>query len=211
MVTWLGCVTIGTLGLVLNYPRPRPIVTVPPPVVAQTMEVEVAKVRLAPPETLPSPAAPAIPSPVPAPPVIPEAAPLLPVAAPSPAIAFALPVEGPTRVVAPEHAAHVRPPPAQPAASPAPPSAQPLVFGQGEGKQPAPDYPRAAVRAGQEGTVRIGFTVGEDGRILAAEVVAGSPWPLLNEAALHTVRTRWRFTPGPPRRYEVPIRFQLEK
>ena len=31
------------------------------------------------------------------------------------------------------------------------------------------------------------------------------------EAALRTVRQRWRFAPGPPRRYEVPIRFQLRK
>ena len=59
--------------------------------------------------------------------------------------------------------------------------------------------------------MRIGLTVSEDGRVLAAEVVAASPWPLLNEAARRTVRERWRFAPGPVRRFEVPIRFELQR
>jgi TonB family protein len=59
--------------------------------------------------------------------------------------------------------------------------------------------------------VRVGFTVAEDGRVPAAEVVAASPWPLLNEAARRTVRERWRFAPGTARRYEVTIRFELQK
>ena len=210
LVLWLGCVTVGVLGLILPYQRPRPLVIVPSPVQAELVDVEMASIPLPAPEPVPSLPTSRIPAPAPAPMVIPEGTPLMAVAAPSPAIVFALPVEGTTRLVAPAQAAYVRPPtPA--AAPPTPLPAESLTFGQGEGRQPAPDYPRSAVREGQEGTVRVGLTVGEDGRVLAAEVVTASPWPLLNEAALRTVRQRWRFAPGTLRRYEVPIRFQLQK
>jgi protein TonB len=92
-----------------------------------------------------------------------------------------------------------------------PPTARALTFGQGEGRQAAPAYPLLAVRGGQEGTVRIRFQVDEAGRITKAEVAEASPWPLLDESALRTVRLRWRFAPGAPRVYEVPILFQLKK
>jgi TonB family protein len=88
---------------------------------------------------------------------------------------------------------------------------QPLTFGQGEGRQPAPEYPRRAMQEGQEGLVGVRFTVGENGRVLTAEPIAPAPWPLLNEAALRAVRERWRFRPGPPRSYEVAIRFELKR
>lgn len=94
-------------------------------------------------------------------------------------------------------------------AAPAP--AQTLTYGQGEGRQPAPEYPRQAVREGQEGTVRVRFTVGESGRVLAAEAIDPCPWPLLNEAALRAIRERWRFRSGAPRAYEVSIRFALAR
>jgi protein TonB len=95
--------------------------------------------------------------------------------------------------------------------APAPLTPQPLTFGQGDGKQPAPDYPRESLRQGQEGTVTVRMTVGEDGRVLAAEDSSPSPWPLLNNAAVRVVKSRWRFAPGPVRAYEVAIRFQLNK
>jgi protein TonB len=133
------------------------------------------------------------------------------VAEATPAIAFPLPVEGPVRIVEANQAGHA--PPAAPAApTPAPATpVQPITYGQGEGKQPAPEYPRQAVREGQEGVVTVRFTVGGDGRVLAAEAVSPAPWPLLNEAALRAVRERWRFRPGPLRLYEVAIRFELKK
>ena len=90
-------------------------------------------------------------------------------------------------------------------------SPQRLTYGQGEGRQPAPEYPLAARREGQEGTIIVRLTVGEDGRVLAAEALSASPWPLLNEAALHAVRERWRFRDGPTRVYDVAIRFELSK
>jgi TonB family protein len=209
-VLWLGCVTVGLLGMAFSYPRPHPTARTPPAILARELDVEIASVSLAPEALVLASDAPADPAPAPTPPVIPQPAPLLAVAAPSPAIAFPLPVDGPTRVVEPAQAAYVRPPPVVPA-PPTPPPVQPLTLGLGEGKQPAPEYPHAAIRAGQEGTVRVALTVGNDGRVLAAETVVPSPWSLLNEAALGTVRKRWRFAPGPVRRYEVPIRFELKK
>ena len=84
-----------------------------------------------------------------------------------------------------------------------------LTFGEGEGRQPPPDYPRDAVLAHQEGTVTLRFTVGEDGRVASVEVISASRWPLLNQAASRAVRDTWRFNPGPKRIYEVPIEFEL--
>ena len=128
----------------------------------------------------------------------------------SPAIAFALPVEGPTRIVETGRAEYSRPSTTNTIAVATPP-AQTLVYGQGEGKQPEPEYPLLARRQGKEGTVVVRFTVGENGRVIVAEPFAPSPWPLLDEAALRVVRERWRFRSGPTRVYDVAIRFNLSK
>lgn len=211
LVVWVGCLGVGTLGLGLTYPRPtRPESPSRTTVRAEVLDVEVARVPVPRTETTLPPLSVALPTPALPLLAVPEAAPLLEVATPSPAIAFALPVEGPSRVVAQEEAEHVRPAESVPVPS-AQPAPQPLTFGQGEGNQPAPEYPRAAVRSGQEGTVRVGLTVGENGRVLAAEAVTPCPWPLLNEAAVRVVHQRWRFAPGSTRRYEVAIRFEIQK
>ena len=97
------------------------------------------------------------------------------------------------------------------AQSQAVPAPQQLTFGQGDGRQPAPEYPVRARREGQEGTVKVRFLVGEDGRVLTAEAAAQSPWPMLNDSALRVVRERWRFRAGTLRNYEVAIRFQLTR
>jgi protein TonB len=226
LVLWAVCAGVSALGLIIPYARPqkRPA----PPVV----QAEIINVKLTPdlvrdiePEMPPHqeellPAPPAVPNTA----VPPEPA-RVPVTEASPKLAFSLPVEEPSRIVPPAEAIPVRavaqaeanvvkqssqPASPLPAASP---TAQPqrLTFGQGEGNQPAPEYPRRAVVAGEEGTAVVRFTVGENGRVLAAEATVPSPWPLLNEAAVRVVRDRWRFRPGPMRLYEVAIRFQLQK
>jgi protein TonB len=91
----------------------------------------------------------------------------------------------------------------------APASVETIVFGRGEGRQPAPEYPFQAQRQGQQGTVQIRFTVGENGRILDAALAGPCPWPLLNESALKAVRQTWRFTPGKSRLCQVSIHFTL--
>lgn len=210
LVLWTMLLAIGAAGFALPYPLPRLPNKSEPPVVAENLQVELTDT----PVPALSEAPPA--SPVPPPLVIPasaplEAPPLTPVAEPS-AVAFALPVEGPAEVVAPEAAAFAAPAAEPVITRPAPPQPpQQLTYGQGEGRQPAPEYPYRAKREGQEGVVKVRFTVGENGQVLSAESAGSSPWPMLNDAAVRVVRDRWQFRPGLPRHYEVSIRFQLTR
>ena len=211
LVVWLACLAIGSLGLVLHYARPRPLVKTPPPVQAEILNVQLTTEPVLPPDVAPPPPNPSQPPPLQTPVVIPPTPALTPVAAPNPAIAFALPVEGPTRIVDAKQASYARNNAPTNAAPVVAPQVQALTFGSGEGKQPAPEYPQQAVREGQEGVVTIRFSIGENGRIIEAEAVKPSPWPLLNDAAVRVVRNRWRFRPGVVRLCEVSIRFQLAK
>jgi protein TonB len=185
----------------LPYAQPRPVKSSPPPVKVEMLNIELN--RDSSPQVTPPKAAVAPPDPQ-AQPDIPQP---IPVAEPSPAVAFALPVTGPMRVVDVRHAASAQAPSAH--AMDVRPAAQTLVFGQGEGRQPAPEYPARARREGEQGSVTVRFTIGTDGSVLTAEAVAPSPWALLNEAALRVVRERWRFPSGPLRIYDVKIRFTL--
>jgi periplasmic protein TonB len=210
LALWLTCLSGGTAGLMLPYPREHPPATEPPPVVAQTTNVEVTKELLPPPVAggsslprLPQIAAPAPPPRAAAPT---DAPPLEAIATSLPEVAFARPVERPS------------PPPdatrsltADDAPRPPTPAVQHITYGQGEGRQPAPEYPREAAVDRQEGTVVILFHVGEDGSVLDADAVSPCPWPLLNQAALRAVRETWRFVTGPARAYEVSIQFQLRR
>ena len=128
------------------------------------------------------------------------APPPISVAQPSAAIAFAVPVEGQTRVVQFNQATYANP------SSTATPAIQRLTFGQGEGEQPSPEYPAQAIQQHQEGTVVVRFAVGENGQISSAEIVQPCPWPLLNESVLRAARQLWRYPPGV---YEKAIRFQI--
>lgn len=228
LVLWLTCLLVGWLGFVLPYARPRPPAPAAPVVQAQLIKVELTSQPKPPPGVIqPAPPDPTQPPPLFAPATPPQAPQFVAVALPSPAVAFALPVEAPARIVEMKQAAFVRPasqpapvaPGTAPGTSSGPPSmstapapaVQKLIFGDGEGNQPAPGYPAAARRAGQEGTVVIRFSVGAEGRVLAAEPSSPSPWGALNREALRVVREQWRFKPGPVRLYEVAIRFQLTK
>ena len=211
-VIWFGSLSIGVAGFVLPYLRPQPPVKTPPPVVAELLNVELTSDPLPPANPAPQPPNLLPPPPITQPQATPPPPQMMSVATPSPQIAFAVPVAAPARVVPVQQASYrtVETPPVV-EAPPAPLAPTPLTFGQGEGKQPAPDYPRESLRQGQEGTVTVRMTVGEDGRVVAAETSQASPWPLLDSAALRVVKSRWRFTPGPLRAYEVAIRFQLSK
>jgi protein TonB len=198
LVLWIGCALVSWFGFVLPYAHPRALPLQPPPVKVEMLEVKLTDDSQPTPEashnsTITDPLAqPQIPQPI-------------AVAQPSPAIAFALPVKGPVQIVAPRYAAHTQAPPA-PAPTPTP---QKLVFGEGEGRQPAPEYPGRARREGQEGSVTVRFTVGEDGRVTTAQALVPCRWQLLTESALRVVRERWRFSAGPLRAYDVQIRFVL--
>lgn len=227
-VMWLGCLGVGAVGFLLPYARPHPPAPAAPAVQAELIKVELNQS----PAPAPTPVQPPPPDPTQPPPLFtqitpPQAPQFVAVALPSPAVAFALPVEAPARIVEMKQAAFVRPasqpvpvaPSIAPGTSSGPPTTstapapavQKLTFGDGEGNQPDPGYPAAARRAGQEGTVVIRFSVDAEGRVLAAEPSSPSPWGALNREALRVVREQWRFKPGPVRLYEVAIRFQLTK
>ena len=76
------------------------------------------------------------------------------------------------------------------------------------GRMPAPNYPSAARRGGQTGTVLVEFTVDSSGKVISAHAKKPSPWPILNEEAVRTVR-RWKFPPGGVMKLQRPIIFQL--
>ena len=57
---------------------------------------------------------------------------------------------------------------------------------------PKPPYPKAAFRAGAEGTVEIAVEVNPDGSVASAVVASSSGHDLLDKSALDTVRA-WRF------------------
>ncbi|HEX4263181.1 MAG TPA: TonB family protein [Verrucomicrobiae bacterium] len=199
LVLWLGCLLIGGFGFALHYSHPRAPQAQPPPLKVEMLEVKLTEDSQPTPESSPNSAVtdplaqPQIPQPV-------------AVAQPSPAIAFALSVKGPVRVVEARQAAYSQPSSPAPTAEPLP---QRLTFGEGEGRQPAPDYPRRAQQEGQEGGVLVRFTVAESGHVTAVEALEPCRWPLLNQSALRVVKERWRFSPGPLRVYDVQIRFIL--
>jgi periplasmic protein TonB len=205
LVLWLACLAVGGLGMWLPYPRPHAAAT-PPPLQAQIVNIQVTREYLPPPVNRSSPPVADIsrvqPPPRPEAIVTPPPPPLAALAAPSPAIAFAQSVKGPAQTVEPKQAVPVVP-------VQAPPAVEQLKYGQGEGQQPAPEYPREAALAGQQGAVVIVFNVSEDGSVTTARATSPCPWPLLNQAALRAVRETWRFRAGPVRSYQVSIVFQL--
>ncbi|MBE2210786.1 MAG: energy transducer TonB [Xanthomonadaceae bacterium] len=80
--------------------------------------------------------------------------------------------------------------------------------------QPAPRYPRNALRSGIEGTVQVQVEVGADGVPTSVSLASGSGSRELDRAAMDAVR-RWRFSPamanGQPTagRVTVPIKFTV--
>lgn len=211
---WLSLLLAGLVGFSVDYQRPVAKAVPAPPPPAQMIDVELAPVSAdlaesePPSATLPSP----LPLPSPQAPALSEAPELVPVADAA-SVAFALPVEGPVRIVAAPNASCTgrRGNGAGEGGASYSGPVETLVFGKGQGAQPAPHYPWKAVKQGQEGSVGIVFSVGNDGRVVSGEVSRPCPWPLLNECALRTVLHRWRFSTGELRYYEVIIQFELEK
>lgn len=211
LVIWIGSVSIGIAGFVLPYLRPQPPVKTPPPVIAELLNVELTTDPLPPANPAPPPPNLVQPPPVAQPPATPPPPQMMSVAAPSPQIAFAVPIAAPATVVPVKEASYrtVETPVVAPPAVAIPPAPTPLIFGQGEGKQPAPDYPRESRRQRQEGSVTVVFVAGEDGRVLSAEVSSASPWPMLNNSALRVVKMRWRLSPGKLRSHTITFHFVL--
>lgn len=84
------------------------------------------------------------------------------------------------------------------------------------GTNPRPPYPLVARRLGMQGVVLLEVVVAPDGRAADVQLTRSSGFAPLDESALSTVRTRWRFIPARrggvavEGRVTVPIRFRLE-
>jgi protein TonB len=80
---------------------------------------------------------------------------------------------------------------------------------------PEPPYPETARDAQIEGTVELRVSVSETGNVTAVRLAKSSGDPSLDQSALHTVRTLWKFHPainaGIPVSSEVlvPITFRI--
>jgi TonB family protein len=190
LVVWMTCLVAGVVGIVLKYP-PIPLAAeLPTPVDAKFINVRVTKDPFPPPDAgaVPHSEQPAMQLP-PNAPAVSALPPLAPV--------FPMPSKEPPRV------ANVQP------AVAATPAIVELTFGQGEGEQPAPEYPPECRLARQEGKVTVLFTVGEDGQVTGASAISPCPYALLNQAAVRAIRDTWRFKTGPRRSFKVSIQFEL--
>lgn len=148
---------------------------------------------------------------LPAPPELPEIADFSPL----PEIPLLTAPAASTRSAIPQTPTPPRPAPQKPAGKPSttprtgsPASGMSDAARLAAGRMPAPSYPAAARRSGQTGTVMVEFTVDASGRVVSAYAKSPSPWPLLNDEAIRTVR-RWRFPAGGAMKLQRPIVFQL--
>jgi TonB family protein len=187
LIVWLGCLSVSLLGML--YPLPTMATTGrPEQEPTEVMNVETFQGAEAPQQSPPPPQQED--SPVPSLPALPV---------PSPAIAFAQPIDNSVPIRT------------QNLSSVSPIAVQQLTFGQGEGDQPDPEYPLEAQLNQEEGTVQLLLHVEEDGRVSSVEVTQPSPWPLLNQSAVRAARDTWRFRPGPRRNYQIAITFQINR
>jgi protein TonB len=77
-------------------------------------------------------------------------------------------------------------------------------------------YPQSAIDREQEGKVVVGLTLNREGSLTAANIEEPSPFELLNEAALKTVRAVAKFPAVPalipaPIHLHVPLIYRIER
>lgn len=183
--------------------RPRPIIVrlVKPKLVLPVPRSE-PKQNL---NSVPAPAAPAIlpTSPTPPPPAAKPQSPLPLLVAESTQPATLPMIEAPRSVSGPVATADVSPVPAParttessaPASLPSPPpttSPRPADYLN----NPRPPYPPLSKRLGEEGVVRLNILVNPDGSVARLEVAKSSGYPRLDEAAMKTVQSSWKFEPA---------------
>lgn len=139
------------------------------------------------------------------------------VAALTPAVQFSIPIDGPVKIVNVERAAPgppaVTPPPV--VAGPPKPSG-PTVFRRGRrgstdgGSYPEPDYPIEALRLRQQGTVTLLVLIDADGTAITSKLHQTSGSDLLDRSTVQYVKRRWKWPPGEPRQYYVPVEYRLQ-
>lgn len=216
LAAWLSVVGFGTVGELMPDPPPPPAA---PPAVTATQWVEPVillddTTATSEPAATPPAPEPTAPEPLPAPPEMPQAVGLEPLPdlpnlpPPPPAATPASPTASAPRPSSPRTGTTHPPSTAGSTAGSAGGSGLSTAARIAAGRMPSPTYPAEARRKGQSGTVTVEFTVDTTGRVIAAFATAPSPWPLLNEEAVRTVR-RWRFPPGGIMKLQRPIIFEF--
>ena len=110
----------------------------------------------------------------------------------SPAVAFAVPVQG---AVAVASARFATPPPPVSQQAPRFTKFDPNAYGSGN--YPKPDYPGFAQRNHYQGTVTLEIRLTEAYQLESVQVVKSSGFPILDEAAMKAVKM-WHFAPPLP-------------
>lgn len=227
LAAWLSVAGAGVAGLLIPEWRdvPAPVAEHPTAIEWKEPEIQLDTAPAPEPEPAPPSASAEVADPLPAPPEMPDMAeseplpeiPELPAPPPEPAAKPISAEPRPTPAPAPTRAAppvrRANPParadgPSNSARTTSGASAASESSRLAAGRMPAPSYPSESRRKGQTGTVIVEFTVDGSGRVIAAFAKSPSPWPLLNEEAVRTVR-RWRFPPGGVMKLQRPIVFQL--
>jgi protein TonB len=175
------------LGLLLTAPRASEPVTPPTPLMVALIKPEVVQPEPKP-EPRPEPPKPQV-KPLTPPPVL---------AAERPAPVPTPVVEAPKPEPKPEPVPEVLPPPAPPvvaeAPKPAPPPTPPVPADYLN--NPKPPYPALSRRMREEGVVRLNILVNPDGSVARLEVARSSGYTRLDESAMKTVQSSWKFEPA---------------
>lgn len=109
-------------------------------------------------------------------------------------------IEAPKPVPVPEPVPEVLPPPAPPVMAEAPkPSPPPPPTPPRPAEylnNPKPTYPALSKRLGEEGVVRLNILVNPDGSVARLEIARSSGYLRLDESAVKTVQSSWKFEPA---------------
>ena len=181
----------GFLGLLLFAPDATEPVTPPRPLMVSLIvpDTEKPQPQLKP-EPRPQPPKPVV-KPLPPPPVLaaqrtaptPNPQPIMETPKPLPEpVPEVLPPPAPVAVDAPKSASS--------AAPPSPPSPADYLA------NPKPSYPSLSRRLGEEGTVRLNILVNPDGSVARLELAKSSGYPRLDQSAMNTVQSSWKFEPA---------------
>jgi protein TonB len=65
-----------------------------------------------------------------------------------------------------------------------------------DGTHTSPEYPMISRRLGEQGSVRLQLTIGEDGMVTMAKILRSSGFKRLDEAAVDWVARHWRYRPA---------------
>jgi protein TonB len=131
------------------------------------------------------------------------------VAAPSAAVSFPVPVEGPVSLVPVKYAG---PPPAilpkpRPVTVTAPTPVRLVTSKVQGGSFPPPQFVSGVLRNGESATVEVRIEVAPDGSMTKVEVDKTSGYLELDRRTVQHIRNRWRFPPGEARLYVYPVEY----